>query len=292
MNYNYVYSLWAGISKRFWAVILIFVLGAHYLVHKLKNRLIFQGHSNRDIVTGPGFPVEDIDLHTQDGVKLHSWYIPSADDTNDNDKKVVLFFHGNAGNLTHRSNFLNVFRKLNYDTLIIDYRGYGKSEGSSSEAGILLDSITAWNYLVETRKIDPTNIIIFGNSLGGGVGINLVHHLQYKTKPMCLIIQSSFSSISGLVPWPLSYLCPEFKSENKITDIDCPILIIHSPDDEIIPFSHGRKLIEKLLAKCGYGVNDMAPNCDFIEISGSHNNPNMDELYSIRLNEFVNNISK
>ena len=97
---------------------------------------------------------ENVALHTSDGTRLHGWYIPHPDSD-----RVLLFFHGNAGNISHRGESIAIFHRLGLNVFIIDYRGYGQSEGKPSEAGLYDDARTAWQYLTETKDFDKKNII-------------------------------------------------------------------------------------------------------------------------------------
>lgn len=214
----------------------------------------------RDISVTPrdiGMPFEEITLTTNDKTDLFAWYIPAAAR-----RGVVLFCHGNAGNLSHRLESISIFHRLNLDVLIFDYRGYGKSSGAPSENGTYLDAEAAWNYLVDVRKINPREIIVFGRSLGSAVAAEL----SLRHSPGVLIIESGFTSIPDLgrkyYPWlPVRLLSRyRYATVEKVKKITAPKLIIHSPHDEIIPFSHGTALFE----------NSLKP-AEFLVIQGNHN---------------------
>jgi fermentation-respiration switch protein FrsA (DUF1100 family) len=131
-----------------------------------------------------GLAYEDLWLRTGDGVRLHAWYLarPGA-------RQVLLFFHGNAGNISHRRASLEIFHWLGLDVLILDYRGYGRSAGRPTEAGLYLDAAAAWDYLVKTRGVAPSDIVVFGRSLGGAVAARLAA----DARPGALILESTFS---------------------------------------------------------------------------------------------------
>ena len=125
------------------------------------------------------FPhVEDVWFETDDGVRLHGWYctpcraVDGVDQTIPTEG-VLLYLHGNAGNISHRYDQIHLLMFLGVCVFIIDYRGYGRSEGRPSEKGLYLDARAAWSRLTESRRIDPGNIVVFGNSLGGAVAIDL-----------------------------------------------------------------------------------------------------------------------
>jgi hypothetical protein len=174
----------------------------------------------------------------------------------------VLFFHGNAGNISHRLDSLSVFHRLGFNTLIFDYRGYGQSEGSPSEDGIYRDAEAALTYLREDRGIPLKTIVYFGRSLGGSVAA----WLAARTSPGALIVESSFTSAPDMAA-QLYPLLParmltrlRYNTLEYLTRVTCPVLIIHSAEDEIIPFQHGQRLFAA------------APEPKrFLEIHGDHN---------------------
>ncbi len=204
-----------------------------------------------------GLSFETISFEASDGVKLSGWFIPS-----DNDRGVVLFCHGNAGNISHRLESIQILHQLGLAVFIFDYRGYGQSEGKPSESGTYKDAEAAWQYLVEERKVSPDRIIIFGRSLGGAVAAWLA---QSRT-PSALILESTFTSIpdvaAKLYPYLPIRLLVRFKYDTAghLDKVSCPVLVVHSREDEIMPFSHGQQLFERA----------MEPKT-FLEISGSHN---------------------
>lgn len=200
---------------------------------------------------------DEINFKTKDGLDISGWYIPA-----ENEKGVLLFCHGNAGNISHRLDSIKIFNSLNLSVLIFDYRGYGKSKGKPSEYGTYLDAEAAWDYLVNVKRKSSTSIILFGRSLGGAVAAEIAT----RKNPAALIIESCFTSVPDLgktfYPWLPIKLLSKFKYStiDKIGSINCPKLIIHSPDDEIISFRHGEMLYEKAFQ----------PK-EFLKIKGGHN---------------------
>lgn len=188
-----------------------------------------------------GLAFENVTLTAEDGVRLHGWFVPSP-----RSRGAVLFFHGNAGNISYRVETAYMFHNWDLDVLMIDYRGYGKSEGTPSEAGTRLDSIAAWNYLVQQKGITPEHIIVHGRSLGSAVAVELAAQVQ----PGAAILESGFTSVadlgSTLYPWlPVRFLTRHFyPSIDSITRLRCPVMVAHSRDDELIPFAHGKRLFE------------------------------------------------
>jgi fermentation-respiration switch protein FrsA (DUF1100 family) len=223
---------------------------------------------------------EAVNLTTADGVRLTGWFVPR-----EQPRATVLFFHGNAGNMSHRLDTLEFLHELELAVFIFDYRGYGESEGRPSESGLYRDAQAAWCYLTETRGIPGHEILLFGRSLGGAVAA----YLAERHEAMGLVLESTFTSVpelaAQLYPWvPVGSLSRyRYDSASRLPNIDMPVLIIHSPDDEIIPFSHSQTLYE--LAK--------EPKC-FVEIQGSHNTGIFESWESYRRgwNEFILSCSK
>ncbi|MDD5008316.1 MAG: alpha/beta hydrolase [Syntrophorhabdaceae bacterium] len=204
-----------------------------------------------------GLVYEEVSVRTKDGLSISGWYIPAK-----NEKAVILFCHGNAGNISSRLDSIRIFNDLSLSVLIFDYRGYGRSEGRPSEAGTYLDAEAAWDYLVNVKKIPPGRIIVYGRSLGGAVAAEIA----LRRSPAALIVESGFTSVPDLgqkiYPWLPVRLISKFRyaTIDKIGTIKCPKLIIHSRRDDIVPFEHGRALYEKA-----------SPPKEFLEIRGGHN---------------------
>lgn len=202
-----------------------------------------------------GLDYEDVFFKTKDGVTLNGWFIPA-------NKKhpVLLFCHGNGGNISHRLESIAAFHKIGLNVFIFDYRGYGRSSGKVSEKGTYLDAIAAHNYIMSRE--DVGNIIVFGRSLGGPIAIDLAT----KVKLSALICESSFTSIMDMakeifkVRIPARFLSYKYDALSKIKDVEPPKLIIHSENDEIIPFEHSKRLFEA-----------SKPPKEFYKLRGNHN---------------------
>lgn len=188
-----------------------------------------------------GLLFESVSFETGDGLKLKGWFIPKEDS-----RGVLLFCHGNAGNIGHRLDTILLFNKLGLAVFIFDYRGYGESEGKPTETGTYEDSKAAWQYLVEERQVDPDRIVVFGRSLGGSVA----SWLASRYTPGVLILESVFTSLPDVAtvhyPYMPVRLMLRFKynTVEYLSKVNCPTLIIHSRGDEITPFSHGQRLFE------------------------------------------------
>ena len=205
-----------------------------------------------------GLEYEDVYLEAGDGVRLHGWYIPYR-----GAKQTLLFFHGNAGNISHRGASVEIFHRLGLNVFIFDYRGYGSSQGWPDEQGLKQDARAAWRYLTEKRGLEPKDIILFGRSIGGVVAAGLAARVQ----PGGLILESTFSSARDMaeVVFPLFsrllFLRFEFDTLAYVRQVTSPVLVLHSPDDEMIPFRLGKKIFAasnepKLLVRMNGSHND------------------------------------
>jgi hypothetical protein len=232
--------------------------GISLALYFFQDRLIY--FPDKEIAATPeavGIAFEDVEFETADGLTLRGWFVPV-----DASDRALLFFHGNAGNISHRLESLLTFHRLGLNTLIFDYRGYGGSEGKASEEGTYKDADAAWQYLTKVRGIEPRNVVIFGRSLGGAVGAWLAARVNCAG----LIVESTFTSVPDLAaktyPFLPVRLLARFRYDAKarIAEAHCPVLIVHSPDDELVPFEHGRALFE--------AAN--SPKT-FLEMRGGHN---------------------
>jgi fermentation-respiration switch protein FrsA (DUF1100 family) len=228
------------------------------LAYLFQERLLY--FPLRGLTTTPasrGLAYEDVWLETTDGVKVSGWFIPA-----NQPQATLLFFHGNAGNISHRLDSIETFHRLGLNTLIIDYRGYGRSEGRPTEAGTYLDAAAAWRYLVEERQIPPNKIIIFGRSLGGAVAA----WLAQQQPPGALILESTFTSAPDVAAQAYPFLPVrqltriQYNTLARLPEIKAPVLIVHSPNDEVIPYSHSQKLFA--------AANEPK---EFLQLNGGHN---------------------
>lgn len=215
---------------------------------------------SRELVRTPadaGMRYEDVVLQAADGVELHGWFVPAPARS----RGAVLFCHGNAGNISHRLESIAVFRALGLDVLIFDYRGYGRSGGEPAEEGTYLDARAAWDHLVGKRGVPPERVVVFGRSLGGAIAA----HLAAERTPRALILESAFSSVPDLasdLSWlPLRWIaCFDYETAESVKAVKCPVLVVHSREDEVVPFAHGERIFSAA----------PAPK-SFLEIRGSHN---------------------
>ncbi len=227
-----------------------------------QSRLIYYPDiPSRSVTMTPqhaGLDYESISLSTHDGETLSAWFIPAPDA-----RATLLFAHGNAGNISHRLDSIRLFNQLGLAVFIFDYRGYGESSGKPSEAGTYTDAESAWAYLTENRGIDPREIVIFGRSLGAAIAA----HLARKHPPKALIVESAFTSVPdfGAEQYPLFPVRLlariRYDTRSTVKAIHTPLLVIHSGEDEIIPYHHGQNIFA--------AANEPK---QFLTIQGGHNN--------------------
>jgi len=203
-----------------------------------------------------GLEYEDVAVTTEDGIQLAGWFIPA-----DGPRATILLSHGNGGNISHRLEKIKILHDLSLDVLIYDYRGYGRSSGRPSEDGLYRDAQAMYDYLIDKKRIRRQEIIAYGESLGAAVTIDLALNKEVGA----IIVESGFTSINDMARKifgvaPSFLLHARYDSVNKIGSIKQPKLIMHSRDDEIVPFEQGKQLFET------------APEPKtFLELQGGHN---------------------
>jgi len=192
-----------------------------------------------------GLAVEDVWMDTSDGERIHGWFAPGPD----GDGPVILYFHGNAGNLSDRTDFVQTLVGEGLSVFIVDYRGYGRSSGRPNEAGLYRDAEAAWDYLVTTRNVPAERIVILGRSLGGGVATELAVR---RPNARGLILESTFRSIAHIGQRQFPFLPvrlllrTRFDNLAKVPEIRVPTLVVHGTADRLIPFEEGKALYEAL----------------------------------------------
>jgi len=215
--------------------------------------------ATRELYRNPGdfgLDFEEIVLPVA-GYSTHGWFVPL-----EKARGVALFSHGNAGNMADRIESILLLRSMGFSVLAYDYGGYGRSTGRVGEQRCYEDAEAMWRYLTETRGIPPNKILIFGRSLGGAVSADLAS----KVTPAALVLESTFLSTvdiaRGSFPWlPAGLILRHrFASKDKVARISCPVMVVHSPEDSLVPYAHGRRLFDLLTA----------PK-QFLEIHGDHN---------------------
>ena len=212
---------------------------------------------------------EDVFFPAADGIRLHGWFVPSSDP---GEKTTLLWFHGNAGNISRRlENLALLHRYLNISIFIFDYREFGLSGGHISKAGTYLDAKGGWNYLVAERMVEPTDILLFGRSLGTALAV----HLAVNQPCLGVVLEAAFTSsqdmlkryFGGAIPPKLSQ--SPYDSIGKIHLVQAPLLFIHGEYDEAIPLEMARRLFQMAQAPKSFYVVSKSGHNDTYVVGGS-----------------------
>ena len=253
-------------------IVVMFLLG--YLRYFEYRSLYFPMEDLEYTPADIGLSYSDEYVVTDDGKKLNAWLIPAKDS-----RFTLLFCHGNGGNISHRIYKIGILNSLGVSVFIFDYRGYGRSTGRPSERGLYKDALAAYEYLVSEKKVSPDRIILYGESLGGAVAT----HLALQRPVEALITESAFTSTPDMAReiypiFPTFFISSRFDILTKIKDVGIPKLIMHSKDDEIVPFGHSVKLF-----------NASSGEKTHLVLSGSHNSCNQDsgDRYSSGIKGFL-----
>ncbi len=225
------------------------------------DRLIFLPSPGVDVAPDRmGVSVEEVWLTTEDDVRIHAFWLPREDA-----EPALLFLHGNAGNASQRLPNAVALQRLGANVLLLDYRGYGRSEGTPSEAGVYADARAGLAWLA-ARGFADERIFVFGRSLGGGVAVQVARDRELGG----VILESTFASISDLVnrifAVPLGVLMSgRFASDRAIPSLRAPVLFFHGDRDRTVPIESGRRLFElapepkRFEVLRGAGHNDTVP---------------------------------
>ena len=256
----------------FYAIILITAVSIQ------RNLIFYPGKLAQDYKFNIKSNVEEIFLTTVDGERINALFFLGKK------PEVILYFHGNAGDLSGWQFVSEDFTAMDYSFLIIDYRGYGKSSGIITEQGLYLDAEAAFRFLIEQKGFLARQILVYGRSIGSGVAVDLASKKEIKG----LVLEAPYVSLKKLAnekaPWllPSLWLRFHFNNMEKINHVRCPIIFIHGSDDTLIPPSHSKKLFEVFLGKKKIVILE----------NGTHNDLGSFEEYhkSMRslLNEFFN----
>jgi fermentation-respiration switch protein FrsA (DUF1100 family) len=233
------------LMKKDIVTIIIFSLAAYPVVvmaaHYSQSYAIFQ---SRGVSLPPPrhLNIDERFLATPDGQRLYAWWLQTGAA-----KKTVLYFQANGTNISQKIFRLETFKEMGVNALMIDYRGYGKSTGRiRREQHIYTDGQTAWNYLVDEKRIDPKDIIVWGRSLGGAVAAEIAR----GKKIAALVLESTFVSLDTVARrqyWflPTTRLLKfHFENGRKLKQVRSPVVIIHSMEDDYVTFNQARELYE------------------------------------------------
>jgi hypothetical protein len=230
------------------------------LLYFFQARFVYYPEMGRQDRATPALlslPFEEARIATADGETLHAWFVPAPQA-----RATLLFLHGNAGSIVHRLDWLPLFQRLRLSALLVDYRGFGQSTGTPSEAGTEADAEAAWRHLTEARGTPPARIVVMGESLGAAVAAQLAARVQ----PAALVLHSAFTSAPDLAADLYPFLPARrltryaYDTLAAVRRLRCPLLVAHSPRDEIIPVAHGRRLYEAAVV----------PK-QWLELAGGHN---------------------
>lgn len=225
-------------------VVVAFFLVMGLIVRLMENRLAYfptPFPENFSELSRYGLNLEDVFLATSDGKRIHGWFHPVPESPS-----VLLWFHGNAGNLADRMDHLQILSLLGVNVFAIDYRGYGKSEGSPDEEGIYRDADAAYRFLTEKKGFAPARIIVYGISLGSAVAMDLA----VRKRCAGLILSAPFTSAREMtrrmfrIPFLEYFPRTRFDNLRKIAQIRVPVLILHGTQDDLVPFEMGKRLFE------------------------------------------------
>jgi pimeloyl-ACP methyl ester carboxylesterase len=209
--------------------------------NQLVDSLIFQPSRGVDLrLEDLGIEGEEVFLRSEDGVRLHAFFLPAPGAS-----RALLFLHGNAGNASQRLPNAAQLVQLGTHVLLLDYRGFGLSQGKPSEPGVYADARAALAHLVETRGFPEARIVIFGRSLGGAVAVDLAQERGLAG----LVLESTFPSVADVARSVLGapaalLLRGRFESGRKLARVRCPLLFFHGDRDRVIDFALGRRLFE------------------------------------------------
>ncbi|CAN5846780.1 alpha/beta hydrolase [soil metagenome] len=228
------------------------------LLGRLEQRRVYTGaFERRDFVATPAnfcYKFEEVTVTTADGVDLFGWALPR-----DDSERWLVYFHGQGQDISHYLSVTTQLAGLGFNVLTLDYRGYGRSDGVPSEAGLYADASASYDYLL-ARDVPPENIGLYGYSLGTGVAVDLASQVEVGA----LVLEAAYTSLGAAAKslyriLPSGLLRNRFESDLKIVNVTAPTLFVHASDDRLIPIAQGKRLFA--LSKA-----DKA----FLEVVGGH----------------------
>lgn len=251
--------------KRWVMLLTVPYLGGVLMIAWMQRSLIYHPYPAKELpaqiaALTPG-RVHNVTTKTEDDLELRGWLVLPAGHSAKSEEELkdklaqgrplTLYFGGNAANRSYRLLEIETLSEAGSDVLIVDYRGYGDSQGEPTEEGLARDSRAVWKFATETLKVESSRIVLYGESLGGGVATRLAQECcQKQTPPAGLILRSTFNSLTGAASFHFSWLpvrwllIDRFPSEDRIHDVTCPILQFHGRRDTIVPIALGYELFE------------------------------------------------
>jgi fermentation-respiration switch protein FrsA (DUF1100 family) len=232
-------------------LVALFVVGFGYLIVALvfasrQDALFFQ--PKRELAAQPdevGLVHEDVIIETPDGLRLHGWWLPTADGAHGPGAGfTLLYLHGANANLGDRVDALAFWHGLGFAILAIDYRGYGQSEGRPDEQGLYMDVHAAWHWLIDDQEIAPAAVVVAAESMG----VSLATQLGLTVRPAGMVLEAGFTCAADVAmrryPWlPVRLMMRlQLSNEDRIHRVRCPKLLVHSVEDQLVPITLGRRL--------------------------------------------------
>jgi hypothetical protein len=248
------------------------------ILYFLQDQMIFPGCKLRQ--AGDSFPkpadAESLWIDAAPGVRVEAWFLPGAGPTPEKPGPLVVFAHGNAELIDDGPPFLQTYREWGLSVLLVEYRGFGRSGGTPTEAGIVADFAAFLERIRARPEVDPAKIVYHGRSIGGAV----LAQLAVRRPPAALILESTPDSIAGMAarygapPWLVR---SPFRTDLAVARIEAPILLLHGAADDIIPPSHSRRLAKRAGGKA-----------KLVEAPGGHNDfPRDPEAYWWTIRAFI-----
>ncbi|XP_072931137.1 protein ABHD13 [Epargyreus clarus] len=273
-----------------------FTVGVAGILYNAQDLLLYYPNDppdSRVFVLQPSnfkLPYESYKIKGRDGVKIHMFLVKQA--THSKKRPTMIFFHGNAGNMGQRlTNVSGFYHKLNLNILMVEYRGYGLSEGSPSECGLYTDAQTAFDFIMQRTDIDRTKIILFGRSLGGAIAIDLASRLNYRNRVWAVVVENTFTSIPDMAKIILRWKClkwlpmfchkNKYMSLNKMVHVSSPTMIICGSNDLLVPPT----MAKELYVKCVAGTKKLA-----VMTGGGHDDTWTCRDYYVSIQQFLSNV--
>jgi hypothetical protein len=262
---------WLRKAVRLVAVAALTLAAACAVLLLFERRLVYHPKGKPVSEWAPAWlGIEEVTFRTRDGLRLYGWWHPGRGEGAPSARPVVLWCHGNAGNITHRADNLALLTQRGLAVLLFDYRGYGRSEGSPSEEGLYLDAEAAYAYLVGERGVEPQRIVVFGRSLGAAPAL----HVAIERPVAGLIMEGAFASVPAMakhiVPLlPLGRLVrTKFDNLGRVRRLAVPLLTFHAERDELVPIEQGRAVFDAAPEPKEFHVVEGAGHNDTYEVGG------------------------